>query len=88
MLDLLAPRLQILLITLKYRVIADLHSFQFTAAHTQGFSVFAADLNTETSTSNHYEVFLLFRLQSLWNLGTKNSTLVPYSSITALFSVR
>jgi hypothetical protein len=31
------------------------------------------DLNTEISISNHYEVFLLFLLQSLWNLGTKNS---------------
>jgi hypothetical protein len=38
--------------------------------------------------SNHYEVFLLFLLQSLWNLGTKNSSgLTPpaYDSIvTAL----
>jgi hypothetical protein len=32
------------------------------------------DLNTEIGTSNHYEVFLLFRLQSLWNLETKNSS--------------
>jgi hypothetical protein len=40
--------------------------FQFTVAHALGFSVFttrllATDLNTETSASNHYEVFLLFR---------------------------
>jgi hypothetical protein len=35
-------------------------------------------LNTETSTSDNYEVFLLFRLQSLWNLGTKHfSGLTP-----------
>jgi hypothetical protein len=35
-------------------------------------------ISTETSTSNHYEVFFLFRLQSLWNLGTKNfSGLTP-----------
>jgi hypothetical protein len=33
----------------------------------------ATDLNAEISTSNHYEV-LLFCLQSLWNLGTKNSS--------------
>jgi hypothetical protein len=32
------------------------------------------DLNTETSTSAHYEVFLLFCLQSLWNLATKSSS--------------
>jgi hypothetical protein len=56
--------------------IADLHSLQFTVAHTLGFSVFtsrllATDLNTETSISNHNEVFLLFCLQSLWNRGTK-----------------
>jgi hypothetical protein len=69
-LDLLAPWLQVLLITLKYSVIADLHTFQFTVAHALGFSVFsnrflATDLNTETSASRHYEVFLLFRLQPL-----------------------
>jgi hypothetical protein len=51
------------------------HSLHFTVAHALGFSVFtisllAKDLNKETSTSNHYEVFLLFRLQSLWNLRT------------------
>jgi hypothetical protein len=60
--DLLALRLQVLLITLKYGAIADLHTFQFTVAHALGFSVsssrlLATDLNTETSTSNHYEVF-------------------------------
>jgi hypothetical protein len=41
--------------------------FHFTAAHALGFSGFtsrllATDLNTETSTSNHYDVFLFFRL--------------------------
>jgi hypothetical protein len=61
-----------------YTAIAELHNFQFTVAHALGFQVFtsrllATVLNTETSTSNHYEVFLLFRLQWLWNLGTKNS---------------
>jgi hypothetical protein len=65
--------------TLKYRAIADLHTFQFTAAHALGFSVFtsrllATDFNMETSTSNHYEVFLLFRFRSVWNFGTKNSS--------------
>jgi hypothetical protein len=30
--------------------------------------------NTEISTSDNYDVFLLFRLQSLCNLGTKNSS--------------
>jgi hypothetical protein len=78
-LDLLAPWLQVLLITLKYSTIADLHTVQFTAAHALGFSNFtnrllATDLNTEIITSNHFEVFLLFHLQSLWNLGTKNSS--------------
>jgi hypothetical protein len=79
MIGLLAPWLQFLLVTLKYNAIADLHTFQFTVAHALGFFAFtsrllATDLNTEISTSNHYEVFLLFRLQSLWNLGTKNSS--------------
>jgi hypothetical protein len=50
--------------------------FQFTIAHALGFSIFtssllAMDLNTENSTSNCYEVFLLFHLQSPWNLGTQ-----------------
>jgi hypothetical protein len=67
------------LITLKYGIITDLHNFQFTAAPALGLSVFtscllATDLNIESSTSNHYEVSLLFRLQSLWNLGNKNSS--------------
>jgi hypothetical protein len=46
-----------------------LHTFQFTGAHALGFSVstsrlLATDLNTEISTSNHCEGFLLFRLHS------------------------
>jgi hypothetical protein len=54
---------------------ADLHHLQFTVAHALGFSVstsrlLATDLNTETSTSDHYEVFLPFLVQSSWNLGT------------------
>jgi hypothetical protein len=62
-----------------YSAIADLHTFQFTVAHALGFSVFtshllATDLNTETSTSNHYEVFLSFLVQSPWNLGTQLKT--------------
>jgi hypothetical protein len=78
-LDLLAPWLQVFLITLKYSAIADLHTFQFTVAQALGFSVFASrllatDLNAEVIISNHYEVFLLFRPQSLWNLGNKNSS--------------
>jgi hypothetical protein len=62
-----------------YKAIVDLHNLQFTVAHVLGLSVvtsrlLATDLNTETRTSSHYEVFFLFRLQSLWNLGTKNSS--------------
>jgi hypothetical protein len=65
--------------TLKYSAMAELHNLQFTVAHALGFSVSTSRLlttvfNTETSTSNHYKVFLLFRLQSLWNLGTKTSS--------------
>jgi hypothetical protein len=53
----------------KYSAIADLHTFQSTVAHALGFSVsisrpLAMDLNTEISTSNCYEVLLLFCLQS------------------------
>jgi hypothetical protein len=57
---------------------ADLHTFQLTVAHALESPVFTSlmttDLNTETNTSNHYEVFLVFHLQTLWNLGTKNSS--------------
>jgi hypothetical protein len=54
-----------------YSATADLHNLQFTVAHALGLSVFisrllATVLNTEISTSDHYEVFLLFRLQSLY----------------------
>jgi hypothetical protein len=47
----------------QYSAIADLHHLQFTVAHALGISVstsrlLAADLNTETITSDHYEVFL------------------------------
>jgi hypothetical protein len=71
-----APWLQVLLNTQKYSAIADLHTYQFPVAHTLGFPVFtsrllATDCNTETNTSNLYDVFLLFNIQSLWNLGTK-----------------
>jgi hypothetical protein len=70
LLDLLPPWLQILLITLKYSAIADLHTFQFTVAHALGFSIFtdrllATDLNTETSISNLSEVFLSYLLTYL-----------------------
>jgi hypothetical protein len=46
-----------------YNAIAILHIFSSPFAHVLRFSVFtsrllATDLNTETSTSNHYEVFL------------------------------
>jgi hypothetical protein len=46
-----------------YNTIADLQALQFTVAHTLGYSVstsriLATDLNTVTSTSDHYEVLL------------------------------
>jgi hypothetical protein len=50
--------------------IADVHNLQFTVAHALGFSVstirlLATDLDTEITASDHYEVFMLFHLQSL-----------------------
>jgi hypothetical protein len=68
----------------QYSAIADLHNLQFTVAHALGFSVFishllATDLNTETVTSNHYEVYLPFLIQSPWNLGTQLKTLLDSS---------
>jgi hypothetical protein len=55
----------------QFRAIANLHTFQFMVAHALGFSVptsrlLAKDFNTETITSNHYEVFLPFLIQSPW----------------------
>jgi hypothetical protein len=62
-LDLLALWLQSLWITFKYNSAADLHNLQLTVTHALGFFVstsrlLATDLNTDTVTSNHYEVFL------------------------------
>jgi hypothetical protein len=79
--DILALGLQVLLITLNYNAVAILQTFQSTVAHTLGFPVFTShllvtDINTETSTSNHYEVFLPFLVQSPWNLRTQLKTLV------------
>jgi hypothetical protein len=59
----------------QYSAIADLHNLQFTVAHELGFSVstsrlLATDLNTETSTSDLYEVFLPFLIESAWKFGT------------------
>jgi hypothetical protein len=39
------------------------------------------DLNTETSTSDHYDFFLPFLVQSPWNLGTQQKTLLNSSSL-------
>jgi hypothetical protein len=89
--DLLALRLQSLLITINTALF--LIYTQFTVAHALGFSVFtcrllATDLSTETIISNNYEVFLSFLVQSPWNLGTQlkafsaASGLALYSRIT------
>jgi hypothetical protein len=62
-----------------YYTIIDSHNFQSTIAHALGFLVstsrlLATNFNTGISSSNHFEVFLLFCLQSLWNFGTKYSS--------------
>jgi hypothetical protein len=69
---LLALWLQPLVITLTYSSTTIPHNLQSTVAHALGFSVsisrlLATGLNTETNTSNHYEVFLSLLLQSPWN---------------------
>jgi hypothetical protein len=48
-----------------YSAITDLHNLLITVAQALGFSVstsrlLATDLNTESNTSNHYEVFSEF----------------------------
>jgi hypothetical protein len=55
----------------QYSAIGVLHTFHFTAAHALGFSVstsriLATELHTGIITSNHYEVFMSFLLQSPW----------------------
>jgi hypothetical protein len=76
----------------QYSTIADLHTFQFTVAHTLGFSVFnsnlpATDLNTETSTSDYYEVILPFLVQSPCNLGTQLKSLLDSSQVPFPYSL-
>jgi hypothetical protein len=68
-----------LFITVKYSAIVDFHDLQFTVARTLGFFVstsrlLAMDLNIETITSNHYEVFLS-ATNFPWLSSTKNSEL-------------
>jgi hypothetical protein len=63
-----------------YSAIADIHSFQFTVAHILVFSVstsrlLATDLNTETITSNHYEVILFCTTNSPWLSSAEYSEL-------------
>jgi hypothetical protein len=65
----------------------DVHTFKFTVAQALGFSVstsrlLATDLNTETSTSNHYEVFLSFLVQPPWNSGTQLKLISAASGLT------
>jgi hypothetical protein len=77
----------------QYSTIANLHTFQFTTVHTLGFSaptnrILAMDLNTETITSNHYEVFLPFLVQSPWNANPPelDPILTPVSLFLNLYS--
>jgi hypothetical protein len=63
--------------------------FTFTIVGALGFSIFtsyfmAIYLNIETSTSNYYEVFLPFLVQSPWDLRTQLKTLLYCSSLRLL----
>jgi hypothetical protein len=82
----------------QYIAFGDLHTFQFTVAHALEFSVstsrlLATDLNTETVTSNHYEVFLPFPVQSPWTGDSPELRPIPQfyrqhiSSLSSLDSV-
>jgi hypothetical protein len=70
-----------LILNLQFTVACSLRFFVFTSR------VLATDLNTETSTSSHYEVFLPFLVQSPWNLGTQLKPLV-YSIIALSLRTR
>jgi hypothetical protein len=65
----------------RYSVIADLHTFQFTVPHALGFSVSTSRLLATDVTSNHYDVFLSFLLQSPWTADFLNSDLRRRSSL-------
>jgi hypothetical protein len=72
--------------TVNHSATADFHNFQFTVAHALGFSVstdrlLATDLNTGTITSNHYEVFLPFLLQSPWTAESPLDIILQFSSL-------
>jgi hypothetical protein len=45
----------------------------------------ATGLNTETSTSGHYEVFLPFFVPSPWNLGTQLKTLLSFKRTHVIY---
>jgi hypothetical protein len=69
MIGFISTSVTFLLFALKYSAISELHNLHFNVAHALGFSIstsrlIATDFNTETIASNHYDVFLLFRLQS------------------------
>jgi hypothetical protein len=68
----------------QYSAVANLDTFQFIVTHALGLSVFtnrllATDLNTKTNTSNYYDVFLPFLVQSPWNLETQLKSLLDSS---------
>jgi hypothetical protein len=71
----ISTSVRISIITPNYNAIAILHTFQPTVARALGSlstsRLLATDLNTETGTSYHYEVFLPFPVQSFWNLGNQ-----------------
>jgi hypothetical protein len=63
MIEFMSTSIKISLNYNQYNAIANLHSFQFTVAHALGITaatsrLLATNLNTEASTSNHYEMFM------------------------------
>jgi hypothetical protein len=87
-LDSLALQLQVLFITL-ITELSLIYTLSVHITQAPGFSIFtshllAMDLNTETSPSNHYEVFLPLLVQSPWNLRTQLKTLLHSDSCDLL----
>jgi hypothetical protein len=85
-LDLLVLRLQSLLITNNttrtykpYSAITDLHNFQFTAAHTLGFSVFCSRRNSSQQWLCLCKVFPVRFLATDFNTGTITSSHMKFS---------
>jgi hypothetical protein len=86
MIGFIGAALQLHFVNNQYSTIAGLHTFQFTATHALGFSVsssrcLVADLNTGTSTSNHYKSSCQFFFSHLGMATQLSNSVSPVSMV-------